>query len=76
LIADDGDAVFHRGCSMGLEGIVAKRRDRPYKSGRSPDWVKIKNPDAATRIWNRQSRTRTVSVQIPLRNKIATIYDL
>jgi hypothetical protein len=59
-------------------GIVAKRRDRPYRSGRSPDWIKVKNPSAppATRIWNRQSRTRTVSVQIPLRNKIATIYDL
>jgi len=31
---------------MGLEGIVAKRRDRPYKSGRSPDWIKIKKPNA------------------------------
>jgi ATP-dependent DNA ligase len=26
--------------------IVAKRRDRPYRSGRSPDWIKVKNPDA------------------------------
>jgi hypothetical protein len=27
-------------------------RDRPYRSGRSPDWIKIKNPDApaATRL--------------------------
>ena len=40
------DAVFHHACAMGLEGIVAKRRDRPYRSGRSPDWIKIKNPDA------------------------------
>jgi ATP-dependent DNA ligase len=31
---------------MGLEVIVAKRRDRPYKSGRSSDWVKVKNPNA------------------------------
>jgi len=31
---------------------VSKRRDRPYRSGRSPDWVKVKNPNApaATRI--------------------------
>ena len=38
--------------NMGLEGIVAKRRDRPYRSGRSPDWIKVKNPDApaATRV--------------------------
>ena len=42
----DGEAVFRHACVMGLEGIVAKRRDRPYRSGRSPDWVKVKNPDA------------------------------
>ena len=48
----DGDLVFRHACIMGLEGIVAKRRDRPYRSGRSPDWIKIKNPHApaATRI--------------------------
>jgi ATP-dependent DNA ligase len=31
---------------MGLEGIVSKRLDRPYRSGRSSDWIKVKNPDA------------------------------
>jgi bifunctional non-homologous end joining protein LigD len=50
----DGDGVlaFQHACFMGLEGIVAKRRDKPYRSGRSPDWIKVKNPDApaATRI--------------------------
>jgi bifunctional non-homologous end joining protein LigD len=48
----DGVAAFHHACRMGLEGIVAKRRDKPYRSGRSPDWIKVKNPDApaATRI--------------------------
>jgi bifunctional non-homologous end joining protein LigD len=48
----DGNAIFRRACVMGLEGIIAKRRDRPYRSGRSPDWIKIKNPDApaATRV--------------------------
>jgi bifunctional non-homologous end joining protein LigD len=42
----DGDAVFRHACVMGLEGIVAKRRDKPYRSGRSPDWITVKNPDA------------------------------
>jgi bifunctional non-homologous end joining protein LigD len=48
----DGEAVFRHACAMGLEGIVAKRRDKPYRSGRSPDWIKVKNPDApaASRI--------------------------
>jgi bifunctional non-homologous end joining protein LigD len=48
----DGAAAFQHACRMGLEGIVAKRRDRPYRSGRSPDWIKVKNPNApaASRI--------------------------
>jgi bifunctional non-homologous end joining protein LigD len=33
-----------------VEGIVAKRRDRPYRSGRTTEWVKIKNPDAPAAI--------------------------
>jgi ATP-dependent DNA ligase len=28
---------------MGLEGIVAKRRDSRYRSGRCRDWIKVKN---------------------------------
>jgi ATP-dependent DNA ligase len=31
---------------MGLEGIVAKRRDLPYRSGRCKTWIKVKNPKA------------------------------
>jgi bifunctional non-homologous end joining protein LigD len=31
---------------MGYEGIVSKRPGSPYRSGRSPDWLKMKNPDA------------------------------
>jgi hypothetical protein len=35
----DGPTVFAK---MGLEGIVSKRKDSPYRSGRSPDWVKAR----------------------------------
>jgi hypothetical protein len=31
---------------VGLEGIVSKRKDSPYHSGRSPHWIKSKNPTA------------------------------
>jgi hypothetical protein len=31
---------------LGLEGIVSKGRDPFYRSGRSPDWIKSKNPNA------------------------------
>ena len=37
-----GEAVFRHACRVGLEGIVSKRRDRPYVSGPSGDWLKIK----------------------------------
>jgi bifunctional non-homologous end joining protein LigD len=33
-------------CKMGLEGVVSKRLGSRYRSGRSKDWVKFKNPDA------------------------------
>jgi len=38
-----GPDLFRAACSMGLEGLVSKRRDRPYHAGRSPHWIKVKN---------------------------------
>ncbi|WP_309144740.1 hypothetical protein [Bradyrhizobium sp. CCGB12] len=29
--------------SMGLEGLVSKDRDRPYRGGRQKHWIKVKN---------------------------------
>jgi bifunctional non-homologous end joining protein LigD len=37
-----GKELFAQACKMGLEGIIAKRADRPYRAGRSADWVKVK----------------------------------
>ena len=34
---------FRAACQMGLEGLVSKRRDRPYQTGRSKHWIKVKN---------------------------------
>jgi bifunctional non-homologous end joining protein LigD len=38
-----GPELFRAASGMGLEGLVSKRRDRPYQSGRSKYWVKVKN---------------------------------
>jgi bifunctional non-homologous end joining protein LigD len=46
LDEEDGALVFAHACKLGLEGIVSKRKDSRYRSGRSPDWIKSKNPDA------------------------------
>jgi ATP-dependent DNA ligase len=34
-------------CKLRLEGIVSKRKHSRYRSGRSPDWIKSKNPDGS-----------------------------
>src|SRR5438093_585997 len=43
-IEGDGPTVFAHACKLGLEGIVSKRNDSRYASGRSPHWIKSKNP--------------------------------
>ena len=43
-LSGDGPAIFAHVCGMGLEGIVSKRMDAPYRSGPSKMWVKAKNP--------------------------------
>jgi bifunctional non-homologous end joining protein LigD len=42
----DGDILFAHACKLGCEGIVSKRLGSLYRSGRSPHWVKVKNPKA------------------------------
>ena len=42
-IEGDGADIFKAACKLGHEGIVAKRKDLPYESGRSKRWLKIKN---------------------------------
>lgn len=37
-----GADLLRHACAMGLEGIIAKKREQPYCSGRTGDWLKIK----------------------------------
>jgi hypothetical protein len=69
-IEGDGETIFRHACELGLEGIVSKRKDSPYRSGRSPDWLKMKNPEApavkreAEEEWaNDQHRSGTARVE-------------
>ena len=43
---EDGESVYRAACQLGCEGIVSKRRGSTYRRGRSPLWLKIKNPNA------------------------------
>jgi bifunctional non-homologous end joining protein LigD len=55
LRAKSGAAVFRHACRMGLEGIVSKRLTAPYRSGRSSDWLKVKNPDSPAMVRAREA---------------------
>ena len=44
-IETHGEALFAATAEQDFEGIVGKRFDAPYKSGRQPSWVKVKNPN-------------------------------
>jgi ATP-dependent DNA ligase len=46
IYEEDGAIVFREACKLGCEGIVSKRLGSMYHRGRSPHWVKIKNPNA------------------------------
>jgi len=38
----NGEALYEQVVNLGLEGIVAKKADSPYRNGRSSDWLKIR----------------------------------
>jgi bifunctional non-homologous end joining protein LigD len=41
-IAGDGARLFGRACKLGLEGVISKKRDAPYRAGRHRDWLKVR----------------------------------
>lgn len=41
---DDGERLLARADAMGLEGIVSKHQNSPYRSGKTSDWLKTKTP--------------------------------
>ena len=60
----EGDVVIQNARKLGLEGIVSKRLGSRYRSGRSPDWLKFKNPAApavkreAEEEWGKARRSK------------------
>ena len=42
-LGEIGPDLFRKACEFGLEGLVSKHRDRPYRGGRQKHWIKVKN---------------------------------
>jgi bifunctional non-homologous end joining protein LigD len=59
-LAEDGPTVFAHACRLGAEGIVSKRVDGTYQSGRCSVWIKVRNPASMavqrerSEKWNRR----------------------
>ena len=41
-VEGSGEAFHRNACRMALEGVISKRADAPYRSGRSAAWLKVK----------------------------------
>ena len=41
-VEGDAGSIFHAACEHGLEGVIFKDPDSPYRSGRTGDWIKVK----------------------------------
>jgi len=39
---EPGQTMLRHACRMGLEGVISKRAEAPYRSGRGRDWIKSK----------------------------------
>ena len=50
---DDGLKVLKAADRFGVEGVVSKRRDAPYRPGKQCDWVKVK-----CETWREANRKR------------------
>jgi bifunctional non-homologous end joining protein LigD len=53
---EDGALLFIHACRMGLEGLVSNKLSAPYRSGRSTERPKIKNPNSPAMARHREDR--------------------
>ena len=70
IYEEDGAIVFREACKLGCEEIVSKKLGAIYRRGRSPHWVKVKNPKApavkreAEEDWGRESNLSGCRVKV------------
>ncbi len=60
-LAGDGASLLREACGLGLAGLIAKRRDSPYVSGRSRAWLELKCPVRARSADDTRSSSTSAS---------------
>src|SRR5262252_2650567 len=78
----DGNIIFKHACKLGCEGIVSKRLGSIYRRGRSPLWLKVKNPDApavrreAEEDWGNKRSSNGVKPPMSLRERTRPVLGI
>lgn len=70
--AASGPAVLESACRMGLEGVISKKLDAPYRAGRSATWVKSKcrgRDEVVIGGWSSEGATRFRSLLVGVKTK-------
>ena len=63
---EDGATVYASVCRLGLEGIVSKQIDAPYRTGRSDAWQKTRCAEAKLcRCWLQREQQRAPRWPLP-----------
>ena len=72
----DGNTIFERACAMGIEGLVCKLRDAPYRSGRNETWLKVKcvKRDTFTIVGFSPNRESVASLHLAKRKGKSLVY--
>src|SRR5215469_15371646 len=79
---EDGEIVFREACLLGCEGIVSKRLGSIYRRGRSPLWLKVKNPNApavkrdAEEDWGNKRSSNGVKPPMSLRERTRPVLGI
>ena len=71
-VIGEGPAVFAKAVAAGAEGIVSKRVNLPYRSGRGPGWAKVKDrrrEDVTVIGWTPSERGRAFAALVVAREE-------
>jgi bifunctional non-homologous end joining protein LigD len=67
-----GPDLFRKACEFGFEGLVSKHRDRSYRAGTSPNWIKVKTLNTRPWLGSRRrlrAESRDREVALPARHR-------
>jgi bifunctional non-homologous end joining protein LigD len=65
-VGESGEKLFQAAEQLGLEGVIGKRADSPYRAGRTPNWVKVKTSHGRTSMKSGRSGTSDSSASSSL----------